>query len=868
MFQEAFAEVRANPRGGQASKTSVSQNITSRDTKEIQQREDALDNSHINRETSMRGVVSNDRVGTRAIARSASNRGMSTPIIRSNATTKASTAARAAVRAATINAIASGTTLPVARTASSANASRATTLFQNTNVLGADYNQCRETYFSCMDQFCGMKSDQYRRCLCSQKFREFKDKEDAYEQAKQLITEFNDNNLNVVGLSAEEASALYSSSAGESAIKTDTSASAKMLATINDLLSGKTKATESAQKSVPTTLDLNFSPSNEDIWNNNDNSDLFANDSRSQSTVSLENLEGTDLFNEVHKQCMELASVCDKNQATKNMVVSSYSVLISQDCSTYEKKLDAQKSALESAIREGTKLLMEARLDDFRAHNSASVNQCIAAVRASVLDQYACGPNWERCLDFSGLYINTTTGDPIYSPQLFKLADTINLNNMNDPDNQVFLSNLDGMKNRATSALNTCRNEADTVWDEFKQQALIEISQAQDAKIEAVKSSCVTTMKECYDKQTGALDMFSEVSSSADLSGVVQSTTAALGQRAARAMCMDQVIACAALYGDPDGCSVDDNGKVSDTPGRKCGLASLLSFVDTVDDTKTSVLCKSELQRYMTEQCTPRGGTQTPAIDLSKECDDTDGTAGCSTAEINAYRAKIEAADFNQMKNSYPYACRSLPMKGQGSVYELLVNRAAISCTNENGELDSTGKMAVKDVMDDIESRIKNTMRIACKNVTGQYVGKGIWLSNLDSNATAISVIPEWAEDIFGTLEDFANTVSSNTSIIFGEVVTNTTANQKQGQAVSSSASSTKILESADLPVKSWGYCALAEEQMMCERLNYLVGTTVATYDSASRVCRFGPDYAKTLCGFLPDSEWNANTNECSYVPE
>ncbi|MCQ2562579.1 MAG: hypothetical protein MJ158_03130 [Alphaproteobacteria bacterium] len=115
--------------------------------------------------------------------------------------------------------------------------------------------------------------------------------------------------------------------------------------------------------------------------------------------------------------------------------------------------------------------------------------------------------------------------------------------------------------------------------------------------MEEVKNSCVATMKECYDTQTGALNDFDDTT--AQSSGAIAAVTA-------RGMCYDKVMACAALYGDPDGCTYDDKNKTLTPSGNgTCGLQSLLTFVDTVDSVKIAEGCESALKKYAEELCAP-----------------------------------------------------------------------------------------------------------------------------------------------------------------------------------------------------------------------------------------------------------------------
>ncbi len=490
-----------------------------------------------------------------------------------------------------------------------AGTSRATAVFNDISKIGTGYAQCREAYATCMDQFCANANDTYRRCFCSSKFSQFRDTEAAIDQAKGLLIQFENNNLNAVDKTAAEVNAMYSASEGEAAIKNDTSGAAKMLAEIGDLLSGKVKAEPANTSNSLGVLDFGTMGDLDDIWAGGGSS-IFDTGS-SQNDLSA--LEGLDLYNRSNSQCLDVMADSCENDAVLNMARSSYNIMITQDCNLYEKKIDAQREAVMQTVRTAEKYLREARLEEYRAHNSADVNECISKVREAILADTACGPNYKRCLDYTGAYINQTTGDPIYSPRLFQLENLIGLEGVTttgqDYQNDILSQNpafdefLESRRMYAQKALDSCRDISETVWLEFKRTALIEISQAQDEKIEEVKMSCVSTMKECYDTQRGALNSFDDTTAQ---------VTGALSTYAAKAMCQDKVTACAALYGGNGAtqCTFDSNGHVSDDTASTCGLKALLGFVDTVDDVRVAEGCGTAIESYLTELCTPTTGDE------------------------------------------------------------------------------------------------------------------------------------------------------------------------------------------------------------------------------------------------------------------
>ena len=479
---------------------------------------------------------------------------------------------------------------------SRAGTARATAVFNDITKIGGGYSGCRDAYATCMDQFCANANETYRRCFCSDRFTGFRETSDKLDQALQMLAEFQDNNLNAVDKTAAEVNAMYSASAGEEAIKKDTSASQKLLNSIGDVLSGKTAQKQTLSLGV---LDLSgFGSGSDDIFGASSSS--FFGD----STTNMADLEGKALYDNAMNQCSEITKDSCGSDAMFNLAKSAYSIMITQDCNIYEKNINAKKSSVEETVRTAEKYLRDARLEEYRAHNSQDVNECLSKVEEAIKKPTACGENYEKCMDYTGLYVNSTTGEPIFSQALFKLNSIIVLDGTADvlKANPEFNKNLESKKMFVETALDTCRDKADIVWEEFKRTALIKISQAQDDMIQKVKDSCVTTIKECYDTQSGALK---------GLDTTKMQSTDAIAAVTARGMCYERVQACAALYGDPNGCKYDDKTKkLTAVEGKKCGLQSLLTFVDTVDSVKVAEGCEAALTKYAHELCDEDIGTE------------------------------------------------------------------------------------------------------------------------------------------------------------------------------------------------------------------------------------------------------------------
>ncbi len=553
------------------------------------------DASTINRNQSNQGIISRAtnapaKNKNTVVSRTSTARTTGTTVARSTGTSRISTsqsaiAARSAaakktrmpgpattartatntsvVRTATTNrAKATGT----ARTARAARA--ATTINANqTNAFDEGYNICRDAYFTCMDQFCATQNDSYRRCVCSSRLTEIQGYERALSQTANQIQDFNDLNIEVIPKTAAEVNAMLSATDGEKIATTgkDNSGSAQQLAGISAVLSG-TKS-----KSLSTLGTLDIAGDINAIWATTDLT----------SGVTIANLTGEALYNAVHTQCVELISDRCASKSTLNMVVSAYGMYIENDCTTLANALGKQKNAAQGTIRETERKMNDARLENYNAHNSTSINDCIDLVRTDITADTACGKDYVHCLDISGKYLNKTTGEPIYTADFYQLETQISLSGdvLTNQSNHMLVIELNRRREFAKRSLDTCRDLADEVWDEFMRQAITEIYQGQQERIRQVKEECLEVVNTCYDEQNQSLKDFSNVKEQMLLGSRLE-----LSEQ----MCREKLDACSNLYG-----------------GGPDGLAELLTAMHTITDQKIAKECRVTLEDFARDMCSP-----------------------------------------------------------------------------------------------------------------------------------------------------------------------------------------------------------------------------------------------------------------------
>lgn len=447
-------------------------------------------------------------------------------------TTKKQTESRATTKK-TVSARSAKKTISPRFNTTQATRSRATVLTAQTKTFGQNYNLCRDAYFTCMDQFCATLNENYRRCICSSKLKSIQAQEKTLSQTATSLQGFEDLNIDAISKTASEVKAMSSATSGESAIKKDKSDSMETLKSISGVLN------DSKKQSLSTAGKLDIAGDIKAIWST---TDLIGG-------TDIANLTGESLFNAVHTQCGELVKDSCTNTDLK-MVFSAYGMYIENDCGILQNNIDSKKSAANSAIRNTRQKMQDARLENYNAHNSLNLDECISKIREDLTQNTACGEDYIHCLDFSGKYLNISTGEAIYSPAFYQIENQISLSGdiLKNKQNSSFVTMLNKKRSFAEKDLDLCRDNADYVWDEFLRQALVEIYQGQQKRVANVKQECLQVVNECYLKQSDSLKKFTD-----EYSPITFVQTLELSEE----MCADKLNSCSNLYGGgPDGLDI------------------------------------------------------------------------------------------------------------------------------------------------------------------------------------------------------------------------------------------------------------------------------------------------------------------------
>ncbi len=483
-----------------------------------------------------------------------------------------------------------------ARASSVSTARNATATTDIAAITSRDFKSCRDVFHSCMDEFCANKDATLKRCACSARAGDFDGMKKQLAKVEDKLLDFSQRLL-TVNMDKEDALVLNQATEGELAYEQkDKSESKKMLDDIAKKLNASFNDSNFDQNLNAISLSLN--------------TDAAFDNLDSLMGASTTTKSGTSLYNAALPVCREMAmEVCSDEDLA--IAESGYQMTIEQDCNTVAKAYESQNDQARTKILESGALLDMSRLDIHQKRNSDDILTCKKKMLDMLTDSTVCGTDMSKCLDISGRYINPATGEAILTENLVDLSTLIARPGPDQtwtsaPGNDKFVLFLENKKKFIEPATENCQNIADSVWDEFIEDALAQIKLAQDSKLEQVRQSCTTLTAQCLDTTFKSISEFDARALS--IFGVSADKTV-------NAMCSDVRNACTALLNSSYGDQSWDTGMteiITDKTyatilstcrevGRQCIIQSCKSITGNFglcENIDTSVNRKSIISRH------------------------------------------------------------------------------------------------------------------------------------------------------------------------------------------------------------------------------------------------------------------------------
>ena len=416
-------------------------------------------------------------------------------------------------------------------------ATQAGNIAQDTRT-GAAYEQCKTAFFTCMDQFCQLKNDSFRRCSCNDRVFNFQETTETYKNVNERLAEFNEN-LDSVGLTKEQATAMKTATEGEDALAEDKSASKQLLQAIMNAIKGEDSTVGGKYQNLNS---ITISPDMSNAFGMNDYGQIIA------------SYNGTNLYKAVYPKC-RTAVKDDCNDASLQRAINAYLMAIEQDCNTVETALLTKQRELKASAYESSAMLDLARVENRQKHNSDDISTCLVNIENAIQSEEVCGFGYHKCLD-NGQYIDVITGAPLNGVKdFYKLADLLtfktNTNIQNQKlstlaDNRAFVKFFENKtKKFAKESLDKCSENADKVWQEYMDRALLDIYYAQQSKVKTIKQSCFDLIAACYENQSTAIaEAMKNLTGDYDIS--LKPGTITLTQQ----MCSDYIESCNNMFAD------------------------------------------------------------------------------------------------------------------------------------------------------------------------------------------------------------------------------------------------------------------------------------------------------------------------------
>ncbi|MDR1361109.1 MAG: hypothetical protein LBJ18_02250, partial [Rickettsiales bacterium] len=341
------------------------------------------------------------------------------------------------------------------------------------DAKGLYSEDCWQTYFGCMDQFCITENVDGGTCSCSDENAAFADKMAKIQ--KQLDDAHNLETIEVEKVQAGAKADIIFNGARQYD------------------KAGNVITVDAAKKAAAKKKDL-FS-----AWDDAEDFDPFAVEDFSSQT-------GAALYNSARELCVrQIPESCNKDMT---ILTQLYSAQIKSDCKAFDNLISKAQKEADQKTLDAQAAVRTAVRENFDKQNEYDRGTCMVNFRGCMQGKDACGSDWMNCVSTiasENMQNNKRTKD--VSKEKVAHAKIGNMNDQFGLTDTTF-EMLDAKRNICENVLDKCVAVRDFVWGDFLREASPTIKLAELNIESKFRQSCLKDISDCVLKNTDNIEAF------------------------------------------------------------------------------------------------------------------------------------------------------------------------------------------------------------------------------------------------------------------------------------------------------------------------------------------------------------------------
>lgn len=353
-------------------------------------------------------------------------------------------------------------------------AKRQSAIQNGTNVrarvatTGLYSQECYDSYYGCMDQFCISDNSNGGSCLCSDSNEKYEHELDEIEKILKDAKRINTEEVEKIKAGAQ-ADIIFNGSR-----KYDSKGNVIGLDDTSE------KNVGSKRKDLMALFDDNLNSSDDDLFEDSDD---------------ISGKKGGALFQSAEQACLEqIPNSCSKDVKFLHQL---YQRQIESDCQGFANSIAKQRVSAEETLANANSNVRSALKDSFASANKYDRGTCMVEFKKCMQTSDACGQNWENC-------VSVVASENMQNNRAKSTANT-KVKTVNKFDITVStLEIMDSKRNICEKVLDQCVKVRDYVWDDFLREAAPTIKLAESKQESKIRQSCLTNISDCI--QTACKD--------------------------------------------------------------------------------------------------------------------------------------------------------------------------------------------------------------------------------------------------------------------------------------------------------------------------------------------------------------------------